>query len=48
MMKMMGQVPMLQDPMMQQQFEMSAFNRFRDEALKALKEAVIPVKIPQG
>jgi hypothetical protein len=38
MMKMMGHVPMLQDPMMQQQFEMSAFNRFREEALKALKQ----------
>ena len=40
-MKMMGMVPMLQDPMMQQQYEMSAYNQFREQALKALKQQEI-------
>lgn len=37
-MKMMGMIPMLQNPMMQQQYEMSAFNNFKQQALKALKQ----------
>ena len=41
MMKMMGRVPILQNPMMQMQLEMSAFNQFKQEALKALKQQEI-------
>lgn len=37
-MKMMGMIPMLQNPMMLQQYEMSAFNNFKQQALKALKQ----------
>ena len=38
MMKMMGRVPYLNNPMMQMQLEMSAFRQFKEEALKALKQ----------
>ena len=38
MMRMMGQIPTLPDPLMQQQFELSAYNQFREQALKALKQ----------
>ena len=38
MMKMMGRVPMLANPAMQMQIEMSAFAQFKQEALKALKQ----------
>ena len=37
-MKMMGRVPMLNNPMMQMQLEMSAFRQFKEEAMKALKQ----------
>jgi len=37
-MKMMGQIPMFQNPLMQQQYEMSAANQFREQAMKALKQ----------
>lgn len=36
--KMFGQLPMMQDPNMQQQMEMSAFMRFKEQALRALKQ----------
>ena len=42
-MKMMGQVPWLPNPMMQYQLEMSAFSRFKEESLKALKQQEIQV-----
>ena len=42
-MKMMGQVPWLGNPMMQCQLEMSAFSRFKEESLKALKQQEIQV-----
>ena len=38
MMKMMGRVPMTMNPMMQMQLEMSAFQQFKKEAMKALKQ----------
>ena len=38
MMKMMGRVPFYNNPMMQQQMEMSAFMQFKQEAMKALKQ----------
>ena len=38
MMKMMGRVPMMGNPMMQMQLEMSAFKQFKEEAMKALKQ----------
>ena len=38
MMKMMGRVPLAPNPMMQMQIEMSAFNQFKQEAMKALKQ----------
>ena len=38
MMKMMGRVPFTGNPMQQMQLEFSAFNQFKQEALKALKE----------
>lgn len=41
MMKMMGRVPYLNNPMMQMQLEMSAFRQFKEEALKALKQQEI-------
>ena len=41
MMKMMGRVPMTGNPMMQMQLEYSAFNQFKQEALKALKQQEI-------
>ena len=41
MMKMMGRVPMTGNPMMQMQLEFSAFNKFKQEALKALKQQEI-------
>ena len=36
--KMMGMIPMLQNPLMQQQYEISAFNQFKEQALKTLKQ----------
>ena len=42
-MKMMGQVPWLGNPIMQCQLEMSAFSRFKEESLKALKQQEIQV-----
>ena len=41
MMKMMGRVPYTGNPMMQMQLEYSAFNQFKQEALKALKQQEI-------
>ena len=41
MMKMMGRVPMTGNPTMQMQLEFSAFNQFKQEALKALKQQEI-------
>ena len=41
MMKMMGRVPITGNPMMQMQIEFSAFNQFKQEALKALKQQEI-------
>ena len=41
MMKMMGRMPMLNNPGMQMQLEMSAFRQFKEEALKALKQQEI-------
>ena len=38
MMKMMGRVPILNNPMSQMQLEMSAFRQFKEEAMKALKQ----------
>ena len=38
MMKMSGMVPITNNPMMQMQIETSAFYRFKEEALKALKQ----------
>lgn len=38
MMKMMGRVPFTGNPMMQMQLEMSAFNQFKAEAMKQLKQ----------
>ena len=38
MMRMMGRVPITGNPMMQMQLEMSAFNMFKQEAMKALKQ----------
>ena len=38
MMKMMGRVPMTGNQMMDMQIQMSAFNQFKQEALKALKQ----------
>ena len=43
MMKMMGRVPMTGNPMMQMQIELSAYNQFKAEALKALKQQEINV-----
>jgi len=43
MMKMMGRVPYTNNPMMQMQIEMSAYNQFKQEALKALKQQEIRV-----
>ena len=37
-MKMMGRVPMTNNPMMQMQIEMSAFRQFKEEAMKQLKQ----------
>lgn len=42
-MKMMGQVPWLGNPMSQYQLEMSAFSRFKEESLKALKQQEIQI-----
>ncbi len=42
-MKMMGQVPWLGNPMSQYQLEMSAFARFKEESMKALKQQEIQV-----
>ena len=42
-MKMSGMVPNIGDPMSQYQLEMSAFSRFKEEALKALKQQEIDV-----
>ena len=41
MMRMMGRIPMTGNPMMQMQMEFSAFNQFKMEALKALKQQEI-------
>ena len=41
MMKMMGRVPMTGNQMMDMQIQMSAFNQFKQEALKALKQQEI-------
>ena len=43
-MKMMGMIPMLQNPMMQQQYEMSAFNNFKQQALKQQEAAILNEK----
>ena len=43
MMKMSGMVPWTGNPLMQQQIEMSAFARFKEESLKALKQQEIQV-----
>ena len=43
MMKMNGLVPWLGNPYSQMQYEMSAFNRFKEESLKALKEQEVDV-----
>jgi hypothetical protein len=37
-MKMMGRIPYVNNPIMQNQIELSAFKQFKDEAMKALKE----------
>lgn len=37
-MKMMGRVPFVNNQMMQQQIELSAFKQFKEEAMKALKQ----------
>lgn len=42
-MKMMGQVPWLGNPMSQYQLEMSAFSKFKEESMKALKQQEIQV-----
>lgn len=39
--KSMGMVPMLQNPMMQQQYETSAFLQFKEQSMKALKQQEI-------
>lgn len=36
-----GMVPYLQNPLMQQQYEMSAFNQFKEQSMKALKQQEI-------
>ena len=36
-----GMVPILQNPLMQQQYEMSAFAQFKEQSLKALKQQEI-------
>ena len=41
MMKMSGRIPMTGNPMMQMQLEMSAFQQFKQESLKALKQQEI-------
>ena len=41
MMKASGMVPWLNNPMMQGQYEMSAFNQFKQQSMKALKEQEI-------
>ena len=43
MMKAMGQVPWMGNQMMQYQFEMSAFSKFKEEALKQMKEQEVQV-----
>ncbi len=42
-MKMMGMVPFTGNPMMQFQIEMSAFSKFKEESMKALKQQEIQV-----
>jgi len=41
MMKASGMVPYLMNPMMQQQYEMSAFAQFKEQSMKALKQQEI-------
>lgn len=43
MMRMMGRVPMTGNPMMDMQIQMSAYNQFKQEALKALKQQEVTV-----
>lgn len=43
MMRMMGRVPITGNPMMDMQIQMSAYNQFKQEALKALKQQEITV-----
>ena len=42
-MKMMGMVPFTGNPLAQYQIEMSAFSRFKEESMKALKQQEIQV-----
>ena len=44
MMKMMGRVPYVGNPMQQYQIEMSAFRQFKEEALKAMKQQEVRIK----
>lgn len=41
MMKASGMVPILNNPLMQQQYEMSAFHQFKQQSIKALKQQEI-------
>ena len=43
MMRMMGRVPITGNPMMDMQIQMSAYNQFKQEALKALKQQEVAV-----
>mgnify|MGYP003290074824 CR=1 FL=1 len=43
MMRMMGRVPITGNPMMDMQIQMSAYNQFKQEALKALKQQEVTV-----
>ena len=43
MMKMMGRVPYVGNPMQQYQIEMSAFRQFKEEALKAMKQQEVRI-----
>ena len=43
MMKMMGRVPYVGNPMQQYQIEMSAFRQFKEEAMKAMKQQEVRI-----
>ena len=44
MMKMMGRVPYVGNPMQQYQIEMSAFRQFKEEAMKAMKQQEVRIR----